>query len=95
MRNMSDSGVERSSMRGSVFNSCPSGCIDSCDRDVVTSSEGEHLLKELPLYILEVERKIPIIFTMTGDVIEVEEAFAAEVGRSVRCGSQDRGFDSR
>ncbi|KAF4743241.1 hypothetical protein FOZ63_025643 [Perkinsus olseni] len=40
--------------------------------------DGEHLLKELPLYILEVEKKIPTIFTLTGDVIEVEESFAAE-----------------
>ncbi|KAF4674250.1 hypothetical protein FOL47_009530 [Perkinsus chesapeaki] len=99
MVNNKQSSSTTASTGGRELNSAASAMLNGTD--MVTAKreleqllknyddDGEHLLQDLPLYILEVEKKIPTIFTVTGDVIEVEESFAAQEcsASGVRSGS--------
>ncbi|KAF4659061.1 hypothetical protein FOL46_006728 [Perkinsus olseni] len=49
---------------------------------------GERVLKELPLYVVKLERELPQVFSLEGDIQQIEEAFAANEcsEKSIRSG---------
>lgn len=43
-------------------------------------SVGESIIQELPALILDLEERVPKVFTRTEDIVELEDAFAKKVG---------------
>lgn len=46
-------------------------------------SVGARVLKELPLYVVELEREFANVFSLEGNIQQIEEAFAANVSGEI------------